>query len=305
MIEVPTDWTSLDEARLYEAGRDMTNLTGLLDFAHERESIRLRKEEGVLPQQEWTRDDILRSYRFCNIHREDDRVTRWVAQNWRMPNEGAPDLWFAMVVARFINWPPTLRAIGYPVPWRPARFLERMSKVKGKAYTGAYMVRADPESPGEAKCFYQARVVFTPMWEARERLRPKKGDSLNSYHMLLGQFHGLGSFMAAQVVADLKYSRPLRQADDWWTFAASGPGSRRGLNRVLGLSKDSPWTEDNWRLCLARLRDEFNREWTRGGADPLHAQDLQNTLCEFDKYMRVRLGEGRPRATYRTHEGLY
>jgi hypothetical protein len=30
----------------------------------------------------------------------------------------------------------------------------------------------------------------------------------------------------------------------------------------------------------------------------LHAQDLQNCLCEFDKYERVRLGEGRPKAKY-------
>ena len=31
---------------------------------------------------------------------------------------------------------------------------------------------------------------------------------------------------------------------------------------------------------------------------PIHAQALQNCLCEFDKYERVRLGEGRPRNNY-------
>ena len=30
----------------------------------------------------------------------------------------------------------------------------------------------------------------------------------------------------------------------------------------------------------------------------IHAQDLQNCLCEFDKYERVRLNEGRPRSNY-------
>ena len=31
---------------------------------------------------------------------------------------------------------------------------------------------------------------------------------------------------------------------------------------------------------------------------PLHAQDVENCLCEFDKYERTRLGEGRPRSLY-------
>lgn len=275
----------------------------LLAFAREREAIRLRRAAGEPAP--WTQDPILAAFRFCNIHREHDRVTRWIADNWRMPHEGEVDLWFAMVIARFINWPPTLRGLGFPVPWNPRKFLagmSMMSKTSEKVYTGAYMVRADPETPGEPKYKYQERVVFTPMWEARERLRPKKGDTLNSYHMLLGQFHGLGSFMAAQVVADLKYARPLRQADDWWTFAASGPGSRRGLNRVLGRSQDSPWSEEDWRFEAERHRLEFNKCWEH---EPLHGQDFQNALCEFSKYEKVRTGEGRPRAAYKTHTGLY
>jgi len=35
------------------------------------------------------------------------------------------------------------------------------------------------------------------------------------------------------------------------------------------------------------------------GMPKIHMQDLQNCLCEFDKYERVRLGEGRPRNGYR------
>jgi hypothetical protein len=32
--------------------------------------------------------------------------------------------------------------------------------------------------------------------------------------------------------------------------------------------------------------------------EPLHAQDLQNCLCEFDKYERARLGQGVPKQIY-------
>ena len=40
------------------------------------------------------------------------------------------------------------------------------------------------------------------------------------------------------------------------------------------------------------------RELERIGLHGLRAQDLQNCLCEFDKWMRVRLGEGKPKRRF-------
>lgn len=284
----------------------MSSPRALVDFILAREALRRNKEAG-LPEADWTDDEVLREFRFCNVRREDDRVTRWVAKHWREPHRGEPDLWFAMCVARFVNWPPTLHALGYPVPWEPENFLRIMRHLKHqpgrKVYTGAYMVRADRESADKAE--YQAKILFQPLWDARERLRPFPGDTLNSWHMLLGQFHGLGSFMAAQIVADMKYDDCLFSAEDWRTFAASGPGSRRGLNRVLGRPQSCTWTEEDWRMELRRLQDRVGPILEDGDMMPLHAQDLQNCLCEFDKYQRCLLGEGQPRARYRSHSDDY
>ena len=273
----------------------------LVYFVREREAIRQNKED-YNREAPWTEDPILREYRFCNVRREDDRVTRWIADNWRKPNKGDPDLWFAMVVARFINWPPTLMRIGYPVPWDEGNFLAGMADMQAsgrKVYTSAYMITSNKDWQGKPKQLYLATIQFTPLWKARDGLRPRPGDTLTSWHMTIGAFYDLGSFMAAQIVADLKYVDPhLLAAPDWHTFAASGPGSRRGLNRVLERRVDSPWQEDAWRQELGRLRDWLNGrlKW----AEPLHAQDVQNCLCEFDKYARVRAG-WRPRARYSHH----
>lgn len=266
-------------------------------FIQERHNISLKKARGE--PKPWTEDNILQSYRFCNTYRELDAVTIWIRENWREPYAEDPDLWFAMVVARLLNLPASMAALGYPVPWQRHRFLDvlKVRKQAGeKNFNAAYIVSTNGRPM--AKELYLADEVLGPLWLARERLRPQPGDSLNSFHMLLGQFQGLGSFMTAQVIADLKYVAPLKGAMDWHSFAASGPGSRRGLNRVLGKAVDAPWREDDWRGALGRLRDAVEPMFAAAGMEMVHNQDLQNCLCEMDKMERVRLGQGRPKRLY-------
>src|SRR5262245_42081973 len=81
----------------------------LLYFIRERERVRSRRAKGK--PWPWTDNPILREYRFCNVRREDDAVTRWIAEHWRAPNADDPDIAFAMVVARFINNPETLAEV--------------------------------------------------------------------------------------------------------------------------------------------------------------------------------------------------
>jgi hypothetical protein len=102
--------------------------------------------------------------------------------------------------------------------------------------------------------------------------------------------------MAGQIIADLKYVAPLDAAQDWWTFAASGPGSRRGLNRVIGRPYKKHWQEKNWRTELVKLQEKlapYIKDMPR-----MHAQDAQGCLCEYDKYMRVKNEEGTPRRKF-------
>lgn len=130
-------------------GERTKDLEPLVQFITEREAIRLRRAAGSPPP--WTNDPILREWSFTNIRREDDRVTRWIATNWRRPYCAEVDVWFAMVVARFINWPATLAELAFPLPWNPEYFLSVMAgrKARGeKVYGDAYMIRADNKHPG-------------------------------------------------------------------------------------------------------------------------------------------------------------
>jgi len=269
----------------------------LVAWVKERESIRQKKEAGLPPP--WTSDPIMSSYRFCNAYRSLDVVTRWIAGNWILPHKRDPDVWFAAVVARFINLPETLTEIGYPVPWDSRKFAKVLSKrrrQKLQIFNGAYMISS--KLPGQEKYVYLQKMVFGPLWKKREKLRPKVGDTLDGFHQRLLSCYGLGSFLAAQIVADVKIVEPLKSATDWWDFAASGPGSKRGLNRLLRRPVEAPWREEDWRAELAKLREEITPELKAAGLHPLSAQNVQNCLCEYSKYEKARLGEGHPKRKY-------
>lgn len=268
-------------------------LNRFLYWIQERENIRHNKGNGKVKP--WTKDPILQEYKFCNVHREDDRVTRWITANWREPWQDHDDLWFAMCVARFINWPDTLDRIGFPNPWKPGRAISVIQEIKRdghKAWTGAYVVSTNGVKMDKAE--YIVNRVLSPLWIQRRSLRPELDEPLRCYADKLMACNGFSGFMTGQVIADLKYGHQLRGAVDWETWAISGPGSRRGLNRVLGRPISQPWKEDEWRKELHDL-------WlTTLDVLPIkmHCQDLQNCLCEMDKFERVLHGEGRPRSKY-------
>lgn len=268
----------------------------LARFIVAREQVRVNKEQNK--PRPWTKDPILHQYRFCNVRREDDTVTRWIHENWLMPWAGNDDIWFAMVVARLFNLPESLKAIQQSVlPWRPrqvARALAKRRALGKNIFNAAYIVSTNGLAMDKLE--YVITRVLNPLWEQRKNMRPKPGQLLGAYHHDLMQFQGMGSFMAAQVVADLKWVNPLLNAADWATWAAPGPGSKRGLNRVCERDIEATWPGSTWWAGLDALRKLVNKELSF----TLDAQNLQNCLCEFDKYERARTGAGRPKQIYRS-----
>jgi alpha-glutamyl/putrescinyl thymine pyrophosphorylase clade 1 len=262
-------------------------VSALNDFIEERERVRILKEAGN--SHPWTKDPILQEYKFCNVHREDDRTTRWITKNWREPFAADPDLWFAIVIARrALNWPGSMEALGYPVPWNPGRFiavLEDREKMGEKSFDTAYQLLVQGQRG--SKAIMMVKHILQPLWEAREELRPKVYDTLESFFKRLSHFKYMGLFYSGQVIADMKYTPVLQGARDWESFAVPGPGSERGLNRVLGRDKNTRWKKGEWNETLALLHTQIRMK--------MHAQDLQNCLCEFDKYERIKKNEGRVR----------
>lgn len=267
----------------------------LIQFIRNRQQAYTNKMKGR--DKPWTDDPIIRQYRFCNVYREQDKVTQWIARNWRNDREGELDLWFAMLMARYINEPGTLALIPFPVPYIPKHWfsaVETRKQAGQTVFNAAYIISTGGLSVPKHEYL---NTFFTRFWNMRKTIRPQAGDSLASFNERLVAVPGMGSFMSGQVIADLKYAQ-LTNANDWWSFAVSGPGSRRGLNRIMGNPVKQGWREDVWHSQLSALRRVVNKEIMAHGLQRLHGQDMQNCLCEFDKWSRAYNDEGRPKQKY-------
>lgn len=288
-----------------------TPLKRLVFWITEREAIREKKEGGAPPP--WTKNSILRSYRFCNVARRDDRVTRWIVDRILHPGAEAPDLWVQVAFARYINWPDTINAlmeaalwpfVGTP-RWKDiGEFIDNRARIGEKTWTGAYMIRAESNPDAEwyrwGKGRYVAEIVIGGLWKRRRELLPELHASVQRAHVALMAGYGWGSFMAGQVVADLTYVGGwLRNAPDLYTYAPLGPGSRRGLNRLLARPLTAALSQDTACSLMQEIAQRVVRDVPWASAKRLTLHDIQNCLCEFDKFERVRLGTGRPRATYK------
>ncbi len=277
---------------LIEEVRKLNPLDRFTYWILERESIRLKKDAGE--PKPWTNDQILQSYRFCNVVRMDDKVSVWLLQNWYEPYFDHSNMIPAIALARFFNKPSSLEAIGFPKKWEPELMKETLRKVKlsGTVFNSAYMVRGND---GKDKVESVIDFNVQPFIDNPPVINR---NSMEESHLVINSYYGIGSFMAGQIVADMRWAMK-GEWDDRLVWAPCGPGSMRGMNRLKGreLKKSIPqkqFTEELQELILEvgdRLPDEL--------VSRMEAQDFQNCLCEHDKQCRVLNGEGTPKQLYK------
>lgn len=298
-------------------------------YAVERERVRIRKEAG---ESQLTDDPILQKFRFCNVFREDDKTTRWFATHVRdrLPVD---HVLLATVVFRWFNrievgeaiWTQTNLLDNGRTAWeqfwitRDTKVLKRaiIASIgkKGPFVTGSYIIKGWdglPKLDGVLRCIqefmavapvppdYDHAVDWEMMTEAM--LRQTGEITLQAVHGWLAQHRYMGAFMAYEVVTDLYNTPLLRNAPDIMSWANPGPGAARGLNRIF----DRPLTQKSGATStmLDEMRDILKasrnpRLWTFARKRQWDMRTVEHTLCEFDKYERVRTGAGRPRQVYR------
>ncbi len=257
----------------------------------EREHIRISKvHDDPAP---WSDDSVFQTVYFTNVRREHDKVTKWIRANYTPEFFGA-NYELAIVAARIFNRPETLTRISnHLVMFNPPDLINElmdMQDEKQQVWSGAYLISTcGAKMPKSVYCGELLREA--------SYILPLDGiDTCQRAYEVLTKINGIGSFLAAQIVADLKNTKGhrLQNALDKDTFAAPGPGSLRGL----GWFFERKLTPTTFMDGLLQVRKYLEDSPARCIVLDICNQDLQNCLCEYSKYMKVKTGTGRSKRKY-------
>lgn len=284
----------------------------------EREAIRVRRSGNHEVGPPWHDDPVMAETRWCNVRRMDDKVSVWLMENWYPSYKDqyidGPTATIAGLLARMINKPETLTALTGGKRFRNVEqfdyeeFRKRMYEVKESGetvFTNAYIINGASGGPKIEQVLNAIALAAKRMRKAP--MRYMHPTSMQATAQSMHELPGVGSFIAGQVVADLRWvmrGKTLREEgytwDDRMRWAPPGPGSSRGMKYLLGLSsaddmagRGKDMSEKDFLKYLPMLielaqrypgvRDVFEDR-------KLEAHDIQNTLCETSKYIRVKNG---------------
>jgi|TARA_E500000305_G_scaffold41229_1_gene31804 hypothetical protein len=274
-------------------------------WINERHSIYQRRLLGAPPP--WTNDSILQEYKFTNPFRENDRVTVWMRDKWTKPNDNRPhgEMIFNCCMFRMVGTSEFAEEHGWVEDFNPQKtkhLIESRLSLGKRTFTGAYIITNQGLKAPKSEVVVDH--FLTPIWENKETLAKiaQKTQSLQALHEAMGAYKGWGGggFMSYEVVTDLNYTPVLDKAKDRFTWANAGPGAIRGINRILGRDLKKGMTQPTANENMVRLLK--HAPYHVLGHIPLKQIDMrtiEHSLCEWDKYERVRLGQGRPRSVYR------
>lgn len=279
----------------------MDDTTGLWKYIQERERIRKRRLSGK--GWPWTQDPILQTGKFTNVQREHDRTSKEFASVYRGHTDSAPGWLFLYncAVARWFGTAEFYTSLGWQSGYSPLRLKDhavtRMAAGK-PVFTRAYVVTNGGRSMPKPE--YVADVVLHEVWWASKSVASVI-DETRSWRQgaqVLSRCEGHGGtgFMAKEVLLD--YIQFMPALVDWDTWTPVGPGALRGLGRLL---VQDPYAKMKDPLgAILALLPGLQKKWAKESplARKLSAHDVQFCLCEYDKYERVRLGEGKMKNQY-------
>lgn len=290
------------------------------DFINEREEVRQRRLAGFsFP---WTDDPILRTYKFTNVHRHHDRTSVKLREIFYTPNFDADpkDILMNAALSRYFGTWEFAEAAGWQTyddfDFEGIKDLaeERLSD-KMRVFTGAYVITnqgiSAPKQEVVVDYFLKDLHKAIPELMAIAR-KTQKWEKVADRMRQINGFGGSG-FMTKEILLDTTYTgfwndkRHVIGGDDpaasfsfpadWETWTPVGPGARRGASRALGDDAATPISESKSNVVIHELLSLAPDMWKHGSK--LVPHDIQFQLCEFDKYERVRLGQGKPRSRYR------
>jgi hypothetical protein len=275
-------------------------------FAAERQDVFFRRARGEA--QPWTKDAVLKTYKFTNAYRASDRVSQYLIRRviYRadLPSS-PPEVFFRILLFKLFNkietWELLERSLG-PITFEDYRFaaydevLARAMRSGRRIYSAAYIMPPGSSAFGRPAKHQNHLLLLERMMEDKLPERMAQIRTMQEGFEKLRGYPTIGDFLAYQFITDINYSEITDFSE--MDFVVPGPGARDGLRKCFtdpgGLNEPEliRLMADLQEHEFERLGLDFQSLWGRR----LQLIDCQNLFCEVDKYARV----AHPQITGRT-----
>lgn len=296
------------------------NINAFFEFIYDRQSIWHKRNVLILPAP-WTDDETLQNFRFCNVYRELDGGTLAITKYFNQKFSPQQKL-FNIIAYRFFNRRDTIENLfgGLLDPDNfDFKLLERRfdaKKAQSNIFSNAYLITAHAYNPSYRPHDKHIQILLM-LNDLRFKLNSliQKLQSSPAEHgvkILTQSIPLAGPFLAGQILLDATYAGDIvpYTADD---FLIVGPGAHWGLNIIFNQKLSKKAADEKCRMlwqmqpaAFAALKARTGKDWRvvrwqnpkYCGGKYLCLHDIQNSLCEFRKYYRLKNGENAKKRYY-------
>lgn len=289
--------------------------------------------------QPWTENAILRDSKFTNVYRELDRNSQWQIRNILLDDSLSPvNLIWKLMVFRFFNNPETFKR---GVEWRGwrngipdwkdydedvfASFIEEVRKSGQNPYTNAYLINS-MSAPGKSRDWCYTRLVIPTLHKRIPQLISvvRNADSPESIITYLKTVPAVADFIAHEFYQDFTYI-PRYTDREFMRFTQNdftnvGPGASVGIRLIYPNLKTAReqkqaiyWLRDAAEEQLTKIGtlkgepmgylewDKESKEYKLTDKCNITLHQIEMWLCEFQKYWKMMIGEGKQRSKFVPH----
>jgi hypothetical protein len=287
-----------EDKRVIRENRDL-----FWSYISDRNQIWVRRNRGEKPP--WTDDPILQRNHFTNVFRRYDAGTQHLVDLISTNLKRAPKgnvrqsvIWW-VIQYRLPNYPALFEKYGWiPRKFLAAQWLRRIERMHAQGYpwfTNAHIVLQSNFGQSRADNYM---MYLKGIDENLEQIVDGilKARTMEEAYRSLLKTKGLGPFTCQEVLIDLTYFGVI--PEEWRDeFAIAGPGAMQGVDLIYPQAKQGG--QRGYLEAMRTLRDNQHKAFRRLKIPkPVHSlvlHDIEFSLCEFSKYVKIMHGTGRGR----------
>lgn len=251
----------------------------------------------------YTKDEILRTYKFTNVYRACDRVSQYLIKNIIYKDVEkcrAEDLLLRILIFKVFNKIETWEYLcenfkeGITIQTFNANEISKiltLRKQTNPIFSNAYMMTGSHKKYDAFSSKHEKWLTMIKEEFINKNIFTKilNANSLEQVYNILNECSFIGNFLAYQYAIDFNYCPYLNYDEN--SFVKAGVGAIRGIKKCFinygNTYEDAIYYVQN---NFTELQRQYG--YTNFKALPNHEPsliDLQNCFCETDKYLRAKM----------------